>query len=186
MESVGEKPIDKKKWVILFLVLGILIVGLIIAIVVVLVVRNNGSSEIIDETNQGQDEAVSAYLDDNGEIATAIVEQKLDGEGMLKLLKEKIDSAENEKTKAMLEQDYYMTMFAVYGADDGKKDEMLNGLIKVDEILQTANSSESVASVALAYHDFDLYQKYVDISKNRDPDYKSIYDIVEKGQNAEN
>lgn len=175
MENVG----NKKAWIALFSVLGVAIVGLVIAIVVVLANRNNDSSEVISEADQEYNSAVLTYLDDNEEIATAVVEQKLDGEAMLKLLKEKIDSAENEKTKAMLEQDYYMTMFAVYGADESKKEEILNGLIKVEEILQTADSSENVASIALAYYEIDLYQKYVDISINRDPDYKSIYDMLE-------
>jgi hypothetical protein len=81
--------------------------------------------------------------------------------------------------KAMLEQDYYMTMFSVYGPDENRKDEILNGLIRADEILHNYKSADSVASVALAYYELDLYNKYVDIIKKIDPNYKSFYDVLE-------
>lgn len=179
VESVGEKPINKKKWIILFSVFGVLIVGLIIAIVVVLIIRNNNTQEV-PEVNDEYNGALMLYLDDNEDIATTVAAQELDGEGMLKLLKEKIDSEENEMTRAMLEQDYYMTLFAVDVSDTSKKDEILNGLIRVEEILKTASASEAVANIALAYGDFDLYYKYADITKERDPDYKTIYEMAEE------
>ena len=180
VESVGEKPINKKKWVILFSVLGALIVGLIIAIVVVLIIRNNKPQDVTQSISQEYNEALTVYFDDNENIADAIVEQNLDSEGMLKLIKEKIDVAENEMVKAMLEEDYYMTLFSIYGADESKKDEILNGLIKVEEVLKTAEASEAVANIAFAYYDFDMYQKYVDITKERNPAFKSIYDVIEE------
>lgn len=184
VEKVGKKPrksakklTTKTKWIILFSVLGAAIVGLVIAIIVVLVVRGNNAPEVTEEITE-YDEALGEYFDDNDDVATAIVDQQLDGEGILKLIKEKIDVAENEMAKAMLEEDYYMTMFAVYGADESKKDEIINGLIEVEKILGDSKSAESVAAAALGYRDFDIYKKYVEIVKERNPDYQSIYDML--------
>lgn len=183
VENVGKKPnrsakkmTTKTKWIILFSVLGAVIVGLVIAIIVVVVNRDN-ALEVTEEVSE-YDEALAIYLDDNAEVATAVVNQDLDGEGMLKMLKEKVNAADNEITKAMLEEDYYMTMFAVYGADESKKDEIINGLIEVEKILGDSRSAESVAAAALGYRDFDVYKKYVEIIKERNPEYESIYDIL--------
>lgn len=189
VENVGKKPkksvkklTTKSKWIILFSVFGVAIVGLVIAIVVVLVNRNNDddSQEIVDNSNQTYDEALQIYLDDNEEISGLIVENNLEGEAMLKLLKEKIDTTENEIVKAMLEKDYYMTMIAVYGVDKSKKDEILDGLVRVDEVLQTSDSAESVVNAAIGYNDYELWERYVAIAKERDPDYQSIFDIIEE------
>ncbi|MDO5480160.1 MAG: hypothetical protein Q4F58_00595 [Candidatus Saccharibacteria bacterium] len=178
VESVGEKPINKKKWIILFSVLGVLIVGLIIAIVVVVINRNN-SPETTEYTDQEYNDVLVLYFDDNEEIATTVVNQELNGEDMLKLLKEKIDDEKNEKTRAMLEEDYYTIMFSIYGKDESKRDEIINGLMRVEEILQTAESAEAVADAALGYNELDLYNKYVAFAKERNPDYKSVYEMVE-------
>lgn len=189
VENVGKKPkksvkklTTKSKWIILFSVFGVAIVGLVIAIVVVLVNRNNDddSQEIVDNSNQTYDEALQIYLDDNEEISGLIVENNLEGEAMLKLLKEKIDTTENEIVKAMLEKDYYMTMIAVYGVDKSKKDEILDGLVRVDEVLQTSDSAESVVNAAIGYNDYKLWERYIAIAKERDPDYQSIFDIIEE------
>ena len=179
MENVGNSGVvNKKPWIIGFSVVGVVIVGLVIAIVVVSVVRNTNSREASEDVLEAND-AISVYFDDNGEIAKTIVDEKLDGDAILKLIKEKIDTAEDETVKAMLEEDYYTTMFSVYGADATKKDEILNGLIRVDELLHTFDSAEAVATMALAYSDFDLYQKYVTILKELDPNYQSAYEAVE-------
>ena len=179
LNGVGEKP--KTMWAILFSVLGVLIVVLIIAIAAVLISRNNNNSqEVAEDSDPEYNEAVSTYFNDNEEIAAEIANQGLDGNALMDLIKKKIDTTENEITKAMLEQDYYMTMFSTYGADEGKKDEILNGLIKVDEVLKTVESAENVANIALAYYDFDTYDKYVEIIREKNPDYKSIYDMIEE------
>lgn len=184
VENVGKKPksakklTTKNKWIILFSVFGVVIVGLVIAIVVVLVNRNNPQE--VAENDESYNEAFSLYADDNEEIANLIVEQDLSDEEMLKLLKEKVDAAENEKTKAMLEVDYYLTMFAVQGRDEGKKEEIMNGLIGAYDVLHTFDAAQAVANSAFAYDDLDLYNEYVKIMKEINPSYKSFFDALEE------
>ena len=175
MENVG----NKKAWIAVFSVFGVVIVGLVIAIIAVAINRNN-SSEVAENIDSEYDEALTIYFNDNGEISDTAISQKLDIQETLKLLKEKIDVAENEMTKAMLEKDYYLIEFSLNDNDDAKKNEILNGLIRVDEILKTADSSEAVANVAFAYHDFDMYDKYVAITKERNPDFQSVYDAIKE------
>lgn len=184
MENVGKKPgksvgklTVKSKWIILFSVFGVAIVGLVIAIVVVLANRNN-SQEVTNSVSQQYDEALSIYFDDNEAIAGEIVAQDLQGEALLNAIKAKIEAAENEMARAMLESDYYYMMIAVYG-EEANKDEIVNGLIKVDDILKTGKSAESVANAGIFYHDYDLYEKYIKIAKERDPEIKSIDDTLE-------
>ncbi|MBR3269648.1 hypothetical protein IKG07_00085 [Candidatus Saccharibacteria bacterium] len=179
VEKVGE---DRKKWVVLLSVLGVIIVGLVVAIVVILVTRNN-EPQIAPSVNDEYDETLFAYYVDNEEIADRIVKENLEGEDLLKVIKEKIDAAENRGARAMLEQDYYLTMFATYGPDDEtKKEEIMNGLIRANDVLLTARSAEMVATTALSYHDYATYEQYIGIAKDRDPSIKSIDEMLdEKG-----
>lgn len=169
VENVG----NKKAWIALFSVLGVVIAGLIIAIIVVVATRSKP-----EEIAQEDSGALAIYLNGNEEITKIILGEKLESEATLGLISEKIEMADNDITKAMLKRDYYLTMLSIYGADESKKDEILNGLIWVEDILQTSDSAENLVNAALAYQDFDLYRKYITVAKERDPSYQSIYDIT--------
>ena len=184
MEKVGKKPlgepVDKKRWVILFSAFGVVIVGLIIAIIAV--AANRGDGKPVSEEISEYDKAFMVYSVDNSEVATTIANQNLNSEQILGLIKEKIDTATDEMAKAMFEEDYYSMMVSVYGidVDAAKKEEILNGLMRADGVLKTASSAVSVANVALIYNNQEIWEKYRAIAKQRDPNIEDIQDAMER------
>lgn len=181
MENVGKKPArkmsSKAKWIILFSVIGAMIVGLIIAIVVILVNRgnNNGASNDSSETaQQSTDEAaVQTYEEITSEIAQKIIEAagengegEMDPAELASLYQEKIDATTDEKVRAMLMSDYYMVKLSQNPGIE-MKDEIINGLLEVDKILETPASAMKISNVAFYYGDEELGNKYYAIAMER-------------------
>lgn len=184
MGSSANKMSAKTKLTILFSILGILIVGVIIAIIIVVVNRNNsktsnsndGTGTSVEEsTGEVSDkEVVESYEEIGEEITMKIIEAQETGDGsegarvelLLSLLEEKIESVKNEKIKAMLAMDYYMARLAQNPGEDAK-DEIMNGLFNVDDILKTSDSAFAVMNAAIYFGDQDLKDKYYAIGMER-------------------
>lgn len=166
VENVVEKPVNKKKWAILFSVLGVIILGLIIAIVVILIVRNNTPS-VADETNEPveyvpkeQTEGEQIY-----EQVMASISSKLDDvyaddtEEIFAIYDEYMELVQNEEAKALLTLDYYQLVM-LYDTNKEKKQEVLNTLIKTDSFLKGLDSAASVINAASYYGEDDLVEEY--------------------------
>lgn len=184
MGSSANKMSAKTKLAILFSVLGVLIVGIVIAIVIIVVNRNNRTSNgdtdaniNVEESTEeiSDEEVVESYEDISREITLKIVEAQEvadnGGEGidldlLLNLLKEKIESVKNEKIKAMLAADYYMSRLSQNPGEDAK-DEIMNGLYGVDDILKTSDSAFKVMNAAVYFADQELANKYYAIGMER-------------------
>ena len=180
VKPVGEKPIDKKKWVILFSAIGVVIVGLAVAIIVVLATRNNtssnnnggGNTNNNSSNNAGQDTAPSkeelALYDEgmNEVMSNSVLTGNASIGDVVAMIKEKMDAETNEKVKALYAIDYYM-YYSGLDANKEKKDEILNGLIEADKIVQSTNSAATIITVASFYEDQDLVDRYSSIMEER-------------------
>lgn len=169
--EANNSDASKRILFLVFLALGALIVVLIITIAVVIVKNHDRNVEVVEQNiNELENvEATSIYTNDVGDIAKTIVEQESDDVDVLKLYEEKISSTDDLVAKALLENDYYAIMASTYGVDNSsKKEEVLNGLKRTDDILQTYDSAMSMANVAFYYDDYELCKTYINIAKERD------------------
>ena len=162
----------KKWWVVAFAVAGVAIVGLIIAIVIVVVNRNGASSEQTSMTTEGQQDAIDAAIEaqyeaENNEIMSKFVlGEGVTIEDLVVMYKEKMDTATDEKLRAMFAVDYYMYL-SILDLNGEKKDEILNALIEADDILKNLNSASAIITVAEGYGDQDLMDRYESILQDR-------------------
>ena len=162
----------KKWWVVAFAVAGVAIVGLIIAIVIVVVNRNGASSEQTSMTTEGQQDAIDAAIEaqyeaENNEIMSKFVlGEGVTIEDLVVMYKEKMDTATDEKLRAMFAVDYYMYL-SILDLNGEKKDEILNALIEADDILKNLNSASAIITVAEGYSDQDLMDRYESILQDR-------------------
>lgn len=184
MEKVGKKPklagklTTKSKWIILFSIIGLLIVGLVIAIVVILTTRGSSNSDnsgsgaaqtpVVEEGQMNDEELNAAYGEFDQEIAEKMANtgEQYSSEDILKIYAQKIEEVTDKRLKAMIAGDYY-TMMMMVNPGDEKKEEIVNGVIEADAVLQTARSALIVANVAANYNDGDLEDKYLDIAYDR-------------------
>ena len=179
MENTGDKPVEmpvnKKKWAILFSVIGVVIVGLVIAIIVVAVVKNNKPADKESEptdtptyTQKEKSEGEQIY-----EQASIAIADNLDGvdaedeSEIFNVYSEYIDVVTNEEAKALLRLDYYQVVMN-YDTDKKQKKEVLDAVVEIDEVLKTIDSGIVVINAADYYEDEDLYEKYNKIVNERE------------------
>ena len=165
MEKVGENSsdgaINKKKWAILFSVFGVVIVGLVVAIVVVKNLRKVEPEEY-EVVAEGEYYAVSS------EIWNEIIENssEMDEEKMLALYERNIEAATDEDVKSMLTMDYYESV-TMYDLDGDRKDEVMEAMLAADEKLKTPLSASKIISMAISYNNQELEEKYRSILEER-------------------
>lgn len=190
VESTGnkpvEKPVEKKKWVILFASLGIAIIGLVIAIAVVAIVKNNTRTGDDSNTSTGEmteAERKKKFLkeaeDDYMAVSEAINKvvsyiEVPDQSELISTYEYYIGQAESEYAKAMLQSDLLLILMG-YDTDKIKGDELIDEAKAVDEILGTPNSAALIMNLASAYDKTELYEEYEKILIQREID--SGYDI---------
>lgn len=191
VEKVGKKPksarklTTKSKWIILFSAIGVVIVGLVIAIVVILATRGNNNSgnnntPASAEGDLPTEEETAKYEEGvNDVMANFTLEEGVSIEDIVAMLKEKMDTETNEKIKAMYAIDYYMYS-SILDVDNEKKDKILDAMVKADNIVQSMNSAAAVMSVAQSYGDQDLVDRYSNIIQERAA--KMDAEDIEKGE----
>ena len=166
MENVGKKPldepVDKKRWVILFSAFGVVIVGLIIAIIVV--AANRGGSKPVNE-DVSKDEIYRDYLKDIDEINDIVADEEYNPERVLSLYTEKIDATKDRTLKLLLKKDYYYMLSVYY--EDGVREEVLKNLIEIDNELQAVDTALMIANRAGYYGNEELRSKYNEIADER-------------------
>lgn len=173
VEDAVEKPVDKKKWVILFSILGVMILGLIIAIVVILIVRNNNPvasdepNEPVEYVPKEQTEGEQIH-----EQVMASISSKLDDvyaddtEEIFAIYDEYMELVQNAEAKALLTLDYYQ-LIMLYDTNKEKKQEVLTTLIRTDSFLKGLDSAASVINAASYYEDDALVEEYNNIMIER-------------------
>lgn len=179
VENVGnnpvEMPVNKKKWAILFSAFGVLIVGLVIAIIVVVVMRDNKPAVEEPEptdtptyTQKEKSEGEQIY-----EQASVAIADNLDGvdaedeSEIFNIYNEYINVVTNEEAKALLRLDYYQAVMN-YDTDKKQKKEVLDAVVEIDGILKTIESGIVVINAADYYEDSALYEKYNEIVNERE------------------
>ena len=186
-KKTRKKMATKTKWIILFSGFGVLIIGLVIAIVVVAVTRGSADSPqttpVIEPGGMNDEELDIKYNEISADIIGKMLnegEQQYSGEDILELYKQKIEEISDKRLKAMIEADYYTMMLSVY-PDEDKKGEIMDGLIKTDDVLRTARSALMVANGASWYNDSELEEKYTNIAYDR----MGLTEEVRKNMQAE-
>lgn len=202
---MGEKPVDKKKWIILFSIIGVVIVGLIIAIVVALNLRSNsdngnGGSGNNGDGNSGQssqtgdddssyEEAVQIRESVHAEIGNIMLERAKNKTGltdqeMMDFYRQKIDETTNNKAKLLIMIDYYLAMLGT-DTDGSKEAEILNALIEIDNKLKVYQSAVAVSGVADYYNNQEIKDKYNKILEERLLDGKEFMTQEEEDREDE-
>ena len=152
---------------VLLACMGVVIVGLVVAIVVVAVNRNSGSGESGgDESEDGEVTYASPIyesydkLSEEFSIALGEMDQATTTtEDILELYQTYVDRATDELVKAMLMVDYYLVMMA--GDSEGvRKTEVIDGLVATDGIVGSVKSASAVAVAATYYGDEELKTRY--------------------------
>ena len=179
VENVGnnpsEKPVNKRFWIIVFSAIGVVIVGLIIAIIVVSINRNSSEDPLAKDPSQAEDsgdgsenpddsdepsEEETLYQEISYTIRDALTEiDAEDSEQIFAIYKEHIDDTSDVRVKAMIEIDYYGVVMA-YDENKERGNEVLDRLTKIDEGLKTISSAASVMNAADYYGNTDLYNQY--------------------------
>ena len=149
LDGAGEQPanksINKKKWIILFSIIGVVIVGLVIAIIVVLVNRGNGGTQTNQTTEnvtgEISDEEADAIHDEeiNKLMSGFVLEEGVSIEDMVAAIKEKMDATTDKKLKARYAIDYY-TYLPILDQDLENMDKIIKAMIEADNIVKNTNS----------------------------------------------
>lgn len=169
MENVGKnplaKPINKKAWIIGFSVTGVVIVGLVIAIVVMLVTRGNKAFEEPIVYDTWEDEVRAKYVDDTDQISEEADDEEYSLEKLMDLYAKKIEEEEDEKARLLLEKDYYY-LLSIVGSRD-LKDQIMSKLIEIDNKLQMPDTAFAIVNRAKYYGDEELEREYNKIGNDR-------------------
>lgn len=172
VESSGAAKVNAPKNKLLVAILGIfgvLIVGLIIAIVVV---KNLPKGEEVEvDVNLTADQVVyKKYLDFQNEILEEYSYISRENKNaILEKYKKYAAETNDEVLKVLLNTGYYQTLM-LYDDDGVYKDEALNGLIEIDKGAKTVDSAINVANAARYYGDSALVEEYSAIIENRSDD----------------
>jgi Na+-transporting methylmalonyl-CoA/oxaloacetate decarboxylase gamma subunit len=187
VERAGEKPkrpakklTTKNKWIILFSTFGVVIVGLVIAIVVVLVTRGLSAAEEAAKQKEAEQAETQEYTPKEKTEGEKIYEEvstninsKLDDvyagdqEEIFSVYEEYINLTTNEEAKALLQLDYYQ-MVMLYDFNREKGQEVLDNLVKIDDSLKGVNSAATILNAAEYYGDTGLYERYASILIERE------------------
>lgn len=167
-EKAASGAKSNKVWIIILSIFGVLIVGLIIAIVVV---KNLPKGEM---DNGNNDEPVTAEESAYNEYEK-YHERAWEGieyptpENIQTVMERCLELAaetDDETVKAMLKTEYYQMMM-VYDTTNEHKEEVLDGLIEVDNFLSSVSSACDVANAAYYYGDMETGDKYSAIASDR-------------------
>lgn len=165
VESTGATASDASKNKILFVILGVLgvaIVGLTIAIIVVKSMPKGDKDDERGPVNVAYDN----YENVRQEIVDAVADSDSDDTEIIELYQTNINEAKDEQTKAYLMKDYYEEIMA-QDIEMVKGNEVIDGLVGVDKILNDATSAMAVWSAAEYYGITDIANKYKSISEER-------------------
>lgn len=189
VSNVGKKPAKKlttkTKWIILFSSFGVVIMGLVVAIVVVLVTRNNNiednSCKPAGEMTEKEirERALAVAESDYTVIYEAINKviqsmQEPTEEDVVPLYEYYIGETESEYAKAMLQSDLLLTLMG-YDTENTDGDRLIEEAQVVDDVLKTPNSAALIMNLAQAYGKVELYNQYEEIMIQRE--IESGYDI---------
>lgn len=109
-----------------------------------------------------------SYEEYRAEIENKINElgEQEDSTAIEEIYKPYLNDVQNEKVRAMLLQDYYFEIMS-YDYTQKRKNEVINGMIEGDDILQTETSGLNVKTAAYYYNDNKTSKKYETILKER-------------------
>lgn len=149
---------------VLLACMGVVIVGLVVAIVVV---KNLPKPQEPQVEEVSIDDETEYYAISN-EIWRKIArdEAEMDGEKILALYKERIEETTDEDTKLMLTMDYYEFVM-MYDTNYERKTEIEEAMLAADEKLKTPLSAAKVISMAISYDNQELKAKYTAILDER-------------------
>ena len=173
MESNGA-TVDTSKSKIFFAVLGVLgvlIVGLVIAIVVVKnlpkgdeFVDESAVKEVIPSEKTQSEQIYEQYSDSiNAELQNMSADNKDDA---LALYEYYIGSVDDEEVKNMLSVDYYQ-LIMLYDVDKTQKDLVISGLLEKDNALKNVSSAVVIINAASYYENEALLDQYEKILEER-------------------
>lgn len=176
-----EKKSNKTRLILIIIVVLMLLAGGIVAVVMMNGGKGNNTPPAVptDDLNvddeNGEKEDPTGILKataDYDKIIEGINEKILnegieDSEAIIALYKEKLDAAEDEKVKAMLTLDYCQ-LIKNDEADENTKKEVLDTLVKADNILQTYVSAATVSKIATYYGDTAMADRYSKLSIERE------------------
>lgn len=166
MENAGNSgAVNKKFWIILFSVLGVLIVGLVIAIVVVLVMRGGNPTEPV-HSDLSNEEALRKEFDVTNEIREEVEDWVYNPDELLASYLQKIRNEKDEKTRLLLSKDYYYYL-SIFGNGDDLEQQVLDGLIDIDNKLQMIDTALMIVNRAEYYGNEELKNKYNEIANSR-------------------
>lgn len=172
MKLGGVKKASNKTLAIVLASIGILIVGVIIAIVVVLTTRSGGevaseTSDISEDDTIVTEKATEEYLKLSDEIMTVIQKSGVnDEEYVLSTFKNYASKVENKVVSAMLKMDY-LNMEMMYDLNKEKGEEILDDAMRIDQSLRTVDSAVVVLNMADYYGNTEVYEKYEKILNSR-------------------
>lgn len=184
-KKTRKKMATKTKWIILFSGFGVLIVGLVIAIVVILATRGSADTNQVSNATGGiSDEEADAIYDEgiNELMNSFTLDENTSFESIVAAIKEKMDTATDDKVRARYAIDYY-SYLPILNQDVESMDEIIEALVEADSIVQTTHSASAVMTMANFYGNQDLYDRYANILHERavEDDAKSMEDY-EKGE----
>ncbi|MDO5451920.1 MAG: hypothetical protein Q4F56_02425 [Candidatus Saccharibacteria bacterium] len=163
--------------------MGVLIVGVIIAIVVVAMNRSNKPEEYTIPISP-EYQVATTYEEISTEIGNKILEYEIADSpvAVTELYKAYADRAKDEEVKDMLMLDYY---FHLIGQDHNfsQKDEIVSQLKSIDSRLQTVDSALNVMWAGYYYNDYNLMEEYKPILEERGFDGDVSY-MLEKPTEA--
>ena len=187
VKKTGKKSVKadsvctNKKLAIFLSVMGIAIIGLSIAIVVVVVKRNE--TPAFEEEVEPLPEELQPYATYNetkDEITDKILEDDIAGDltAMAELYKRYADEVTDETVKQLLLTDYYSTLMAT-DYTLSRKNEIIGEMKKIDEHLQTTDSALNVMWAGYYYSDYDLMREYRAILEERGFDVSNVDYMLE-------
>lgn len=159
-------------------VLGVLIFGLVIAIIVVINNRGGTQDEQVAEEVTTDTEAKTEIVEERTEVETIYdgiiesIDNELsevyveDKDEIFRIYKQYIDITEDEQVKAMIKVDYYQ-MAMIYDVDKSHGEEILDELVKLDDTLKSIDSAVTVVNAADYYGNTELYNNYSAILTER-------------------
>lgn len=165
MESGGAVETGAPKNKIWLGVLGAFLVAIVGLVIAIVVVKNLPRGE--KESMTSEELAYKEYIDFQAGILSEF--NYISSDNKDEVLKKYIDAANNtnnETLKVLLKTGYYQTIMT-YDYDRSHKDEVLNGLIAIDESVMTVDSAVTVANAAQYYYDNELVERYNVIINDR-------------------
>lgn len=167
----GDEKKQRKFLVVLLAALIAVIFALIVSIVVVILTHNNGSEEG-PEVAEIEDLTYDEYREEiENKIASL---EKVDIPAIEEIYNPYLTGVKDEKIRAMLSQDYWLTIMR-YDHENKYKNDVITSMIEWDDILQSVNSGLKVVTASYYYNDSGTIKKYKSILKERGYEGKINY-----------